>query len=253
NQYGGYNQNQPQQYNQYGDYNQNQPPKNNAYGFYGQNNNYQNNGYGNYNSPTGYNNHGVPDGYQSFNNSTDPPGAEQVYINERKGFTAAKVATIVFVAFFVGLAAYTVFCNDPAINAVLVEKIIPIGALLFVSAFSLYLALQPTINTIRKKPRCTQSVIAKIVDVKSRRSNNGGRTYFPTYKYSYRGKIYIIAAAKNMSLTPPYVGKELEMFINPDNPEEYYIGTKVINIISLVAGGFFFITALQFLIPTIFS
>ncbi|MEE0266279.1 MAG: hypothetical protein UD936_11710, partial [Acutalibacteraceae bacterium] len=83
NQYGGYNQNQPQQYNQYGDYNQSQSQQNNAYGFYGQNNNYQNNGYGNYNNQTGYNNQGVPDGYQSFNNSTDPPGAEQVYINER--------------------------------------------------------------------------------------------------------------------------------------------------------------------------
>lgn len=215
---------------------------------YSANNSYHNNDYGNnYYTTNDYN------GYRSFINNADTMGAEVVYVNKHPSSKLKSIIVVMFILFFVACGFSGMFINEQSINAIMYEKVIPIAVMGFMSICLLCITLQPTVNTIIKKPRCTRPVTAKIVEVKVTGGRNNGKNYYVTYKYFYEGKIYVISGVKSLSFMPPYVGKEVEMSINPNKPTEYYIDTTLINIIYLLIGGFLFSSILSFLLPTIFN
>lgn len=80
-----------------------------------------------------------------------------------------------------------------------------------------------------KEKRCTESVVAKVVENIKDRSyysddNNFTRfvTYRPVFEFEYNGQNYNIQS--NTSSNPPAfdVGEKVELKINPDNPIDFY-------------------------------
>ncbi len=69
------------------------------------------------------------------------------------------------------------------------------------------------------KERCTQKVIATCTGEEVRHQE-GEPFYYPVYEFDYRGQHFRVSPNHNSYL--PAVGTKHEIFINPENPEEYY-------------------------------
>ena len=72
-------------------------------------------------------------------------------------------------------------------------------------------------NMDKKQSRCTQSVLARIVDVKVSTSSDSGDWYAPVFEFCFSGMMY--RKAPNVYTDKkPVIGTELKLLINPYNP-----------------------------------
>ncbi len=91
--------------------------------------------------------------------------------------------------------------------------------------------LTPPVNGIIKTRRCKQKVSAQIASVRVEKDtyrNSDGRrrtnkSYYPTYRYNYNGKVYLIEASTNRHIGKPMIGKNLQLRINEHNPKDFYV------------------------------
>ena len=117
----------------------------------------------------------------------------------------------------------------------------------------LCLAIIPQIKSAKKKKHCQYPVKAKIENIKKEhiRTEKGHKIYEYTftYKYLYSNKEYILMTKTVPTTKLPEVGDEIDLLINGNYPEDYYISEKVGNIVMLIMGIMFIVLPLLALIP----
>lgn len=74
----------------------------------------------------------------------------------------------------------------------------------------------------RKKERCEYKSTAVICDAKGYHGGDLQKTYHAVYEYEYGGKKYYKESPVGISKMPK-IGKEVDVYINPNKPKEYYI------------------------------
>lgn len=82
------------------------------------------------------------------------------------------------------------------------------------------------ITGILKRRRCKIHIKADVKDVNIKRDKN--RTQVYTYQYVYMGKEYVITTTERSSIQLPEKGDLADVWINENNPKDYYIGSKTI-------------------------
>lgn len=102
--------------------------------------------------------------------------------------------------------------------------------LLFI-LISIIPALIIPVSTKIKENRCTLAVDAVIVDVRVD-ADDDDVTYAPVYQFELDGGI-ITGTANLYTSKYPEIGKEVQLFVNPDNTEEFYNKKTDIEIILL--------------------
>ncbi|MBQ8170775.1 MAG: hypothetical protein IJZ95_02170 [Oscillospiraceae bacterium] len=71
-----------------------------------------------------------------------------------------------------------------------------------------------------KKELCTQKVIAECTG--KYRDSESHRIKYPVYEFDYGGKHYKVSKEQKSPGFTAEIGSSYEIYINPDNPEEYY-------------------------------
>ncbi|MGN1457006.1 MAG: DUF3592 domain-containing protein [Acutalibacteraceae bacterium] len=104
------------------------------------------------------------------------------------------------------------------------ENIVAVLVCMLFVIVGVCLTVVPIVKQIKDKKRCTVSVVAEIVDFKTRisRDEDGtSRTYAPVYKYYYSGREYTQGSDlyTNQSMV---TGIKTEIFINPSDPGDIY-------------------------------
>ncbi|MEE0059469.1 MAG: DUF3592 domain-containing protein [Acutalibacteraceae bacterium] len=225
-------------YNDYAEsknsYPQNQPPMNSTYNGYNQGNNdvsnsyvdnsgYMNNGYQNNQIP--YNNPNFEGNGYNYLDSSDPAGADVIYAKENSN---DRLRDIIFILFFAAFAVM-IFASLVSENTAFGSLVTTLTPFLFVGVFlSIFIVpiIYTMVNNSKKSRRCTQQVVAKIVDVRTIYSSSGHKSNYPTYKYYYNGKIYIVSSTNNKFVVDTTVGNEIPLRINPQEPTEFFIDSK---------------------------
>ena len=94
-------------------------------------------------------------------------------------------------------------------------------ALLFGLLSALLIFMIPNVMDSRHD-NCTESVTAVISDaVVNDNFENNSRTYAPVYDYFYEGESFSIKSNVYTSMKPE-IGSEVELMIDPDDPEKYF-------------------------------
>lgn len=79
-----------------------------------------------------------------------------------------------------------------------------------------------TLN-IDKKERCSYTTFATITGQSTKTDSKGSTSYYPIYTYTYAGKEYTAVSSTTDSTIKKRIGDEVEIFLNPDDPEDSYI------------------------------
>lgn len=213
-------------------YNQNNNYQNNQYGYNTQNNS-DNNKNNSYTGGTDYNNSRYSSSYsdnrdnnnQDFLDGSYPSDAPVVYAEEKSNDKMNNMTFILFFAAFILMFVATFISENTAFGSLWIT----LTPVLFICIF-LAIFIVPVIYTIvsdsKKSRRCTQPVVARITDVRTTYSSKGHKSYYPTYKYYYNGKIYIVTSNHNKLLVDTTVGKEIQLNINPQEPTEFSEDSK---------------------------
>jgi len=101
-----------------------------------------------------------------------------------------------------------------------------------------------------KEKRCTYKLTATVYE-NIRSSDKDSNAVYPVYVYYYKGKRYKVKS-RSGSYPPQFsVGEEVDMYINPDHPDDYYVPadttTKTIALVFRIVGGV--IAVLGLLVP----
>ena len=70
------------------------------------------------------------------------------------------------------------------------------------------------------KKRCTQKVMAECTG--KYRDSESRHMKYPVYEFDYEGKHYKVSKQQSAPGFTAEIGASYEIYINPDNPEEYY-------------------------------
>lgn len=79
-----------------------------------------------------------------------------------------------------------------------------------------------TIN-VGKKERCSYTTFATITGQSAKTDEKGVTSYYPVYTYTFAGKEYTAVSSVTDSTIKKRFGDEVEIFLNPDDPEDSYI------------------------------
>lgn len=78
----------------------------------------------------------------------------------------------------------------------------------------------------RNRTRCTQLVSATVVDMERMNSTSTDGSsmvsWFPVYEYWYRGTQITKRSKVGSADQNFYVGQKVELYVNPQNPNEFY-------------------------------
>ena len=119
------------------------------------------------------------------------------------------------------------------------------------------------IANVLKKKRCTGVTSATIVDISRERNYDRGQRYggsgfsvgsrsnislFPIYEYQVDGITY--TQKSNQSVRMAFVGQNVELHYNPNNPQDIYTNK---NIMPIITGGIFVIFGIVFTLINVFA
>ncbi|MEE0264082.1 MAG: DUF3592 domain-containing protein [Acutalibacteraceae bacterium] len=193
---------------------------------------------------------------REYLDATDPEGAEVIKVDPKKKIApSSKIPLVVISAVQIAVLIYSIIQYDEK-GIIIFNMVITAFLNLF-----LYVGVKTLVDAITlpkaMKNRCTDSVTAKIVDVRTEhyRDSDGHRHthYYPVYKYTYRGKVYIDYASSTRGLNTFTVNDVIEFFVNPADPEEYYIDSAEDDKSSVFMSLFFIIVPLIVLCAFIFG
>lgn len=149
------------------------------------------------------------------------------------------ISTIMIIIFSMFFGSMIIAKNSSRIDvmALLMSTLAPfmIGVFLLIGFGMMFI---PKIESNKKKKRCTQPVKATVLNIEKRYNgtdSNGNKSYeyIYTYQYFYLGKEYFIVT-KESKRGIPTVGEEIDILINHNDPEDYFIENKLKDIISFV-------------------
>lgn len=111
--------------------------------------------------------------------------------------------------------------NNPIITGVI---------FVIISAVTIFMGTWLTINLKEHRQRCTESVMAEIVEnitVRSRTKTKHGHrtvtTYRPVFSFDYDGKNYRVESSSSHNPALFDIGEHTEIKINPSDPDEIYV------------------------------
>lgn len=145
--------------------------------------------------------------------------------------------------------------NDPKI----VFKLI---AVIFIFFGVLFLGIGLGFNAYnsRLEKKCTDKTTATVVDIKSQqtsRRKNGHHTvetvtYAPVVEYTVDGKKFKKSSNIYSSNNDNYIGEEIEIYYDPNDPQQVYIkdenASEIFVLVFSLIGGVFFIIGVAFAI-----
>ncbi len=115
---------------------------------------------------------------------------------------------------------------------------------LFFALAGICIAVFPTLIELRNRRVCTESAIAKCVEVKTQYTHGKHglrKVYSPVWEFEFYGKTYR-ADENNYGNSHPEIGDEQEIFFNPFSPEEMYRkGTS--SIVAVIIFGVIFVAS----------
>ena len=96
------------------------------------------------------------------------------------------------------------------------------GTAICLTIGAVFILVSDTIKqlSIRSKESCTYSTIGVISGYERPNSDN---SFFPVYTYQYGGNEYTVRSNISSSRHNPGIGEEVDIFLNPDNPQESYL------------------------------
>lgn len=92
------------------------------------------------------------------------------------------------------------------------------------------------INNLSQKLHCTESITAVCINLNRRHDSDSGSVYAPVYKYYYGGEEYIVAQDFYTNIDVPKIDSKVELYINPENPEEFYRKSFLQNLVKYGLG-----------------
>ena len=101
---------------------------------------------------------------------------------------------------------------------------LPLAFLIFAFLFLIF----ELIREIKRKKRCTESVLAEVVSYTNVRFyDNEDHSYYtkqaPLYEYSYNGELCRLAGSTDRKWVKKMkVGSKVELFVDPDNPKSFF-------------------------------
>lgn len=166
--------------------------------------------------------------------SFDSASTEIIYKEEKVVKPRFMKYFIIILVLVLALTFFLVFkiCADSELLYIIITAIPFLGVFLLVG---IYLMLLPKVTKKQKLARCKRLVNAKIVDVRICVVNNN-KKHYPTYKLYHNNKIYIIEAKTKKGFYVPQVGDFVPMFINEEDPSDFYIESKDEDTIVFVLG-----------------
>lgn len=120
------------------------------------------------------------------------------------------------------------------------NKIKKIGVILII--VGVVLVLMPSVKRIIMQKKCSERVMATCVSLDRNVTTEDGQTsttYAPKWEYSFNGRVYHHQEKLYTNIGVPDVGKEYEIFINPDDPEQIYRKDLATSVSGFVFGGVF--------------
>ncbi len=80
----------------------------------------------------------------------------------------------------------------------------------------------PTIVKIIKKKKTSFKVMGKVIDLEGA-YEEGTKVFAPVYEFYFNGKTYRVKSNVITNVGVPKIGEVLEIMIDPNNPEEFYV------------------------------
>ena len=77
--------------------------------------------------------------------------------------------------------------------------------------------------TIRQKKVCSESTEGTVIGYETRRASKGGRTYCLIFSYTVDGVNYVQTNNSGDAFRKHKEGAKIQVFYNPDNPDQFYI------------------------------
>ena len=85
-------------------------------------------------------------------------------------------------------------------------------------------------TNLSQKTHCTESLTAVCINLNRTHNSDSGSSYAPVYKYYYGGEEYIVAQDFYTNIDVPKIDSEVELYINPENPGEFYRKSFLLNL-----------------------
>lgn len=140
---------------------------------------------------------------------------------------------------FVVMIVLSKYLSESNFEILLMYVFMPVvfGAFLL---FGFALMFIPKIEAKKNRERCRYPVKAKILNIKRQyagKTEDGRNTYTYTftYQYFYLGREYFIVRKQGGGEILK-VGDEIDMFINENDPEDYYIKDKIYEVFHFIMG-----------------
>ncbi len=92
------------------------------------------------------------------------------------------------------------------------------------------------LTNLSQKTHCTESVTAVCINLNRTHDSDSGSSYAPVYKYYYGGEEYISAQDFYTNIDVPKIDSEVELYINPENPGEFYRKSFLQNLVKYGMG-----------------
>lgn len=89
-----------------------------------------------------------------------------------------------------------------------------------------------------KKEKCTARVVAVVTEL-LKKCNDNSTIYCPVYNFYYCGEHIDVCTNEYRNFDVPQVGQEVEILVNPDNPQEIFIPSKKAFAFIIVVGAAF--------------
>lgn len=125
-----------------------------------------------------------------------------------------------------------------------IVKVIPTSILGILILFGLWVIVSTLLNNHTLKKLCTESITAKCIGIDNLRRKMGKRyrtSYAAIFNYCYNGKDYRVQQDYYTNIDIPKIDAKVEIFINPNNPEEIYRPSFRLGIMKYSFGAIFMI------------
>ena len=76
---------------------------------------------------------------------------------------------------------------------------------------------------VNKKERCSYTTSATVIGHSENTDSDGHTAYYPVYTYTFAGNEYTVTSSVSDSTRQKHAGEEIDIFLNPDDPEDSYI------------------------------
>ena len=123
------------------------------------------------------------------------------------------------------------------------DILLPIMLSTAITLLGIALMVGPGILERNSAKRCTETVVAEVIDIKQVELADKTQAYAPIYSYTYNDNVYTKTMEKYSKSNVPVVGSKIEVKVNPNKPEDLYIEASKASLMLIYIFGFSFFIA----------